>query len=205
VGEPLKRNVMLLVQCERDKNMLMTSRLLLVTAFMLLAPQIASACGCMPSMLETERQRILRERKSSQAIFSGKVLSIEISRGVYWAVKFKVERAWKYVDSQDVVIFTMSPDGASCGVDFILGENYLVYAGIAFENELWTNHCTRTQKLRYAHRDLLILGAGKRPKAKVKISTLQKHNERLERTRHERAFLLRCVGEPLKRSVRQQF
>jgi len=28
-------------------------------------------------------------------------------------------------------------------------------------------------------------------------------NKRLERTRHERAFLLSCVGEPLKRSVRR--
>ena len=29
------------------------------------------------------------------------------------------------------------------------------------------------------------------------------HNKRLERTRHERASLLSCVGEPLKRNVRR--
>jgi len=28
-----------------------------------------------------------------------------------------------------------------------------------------------------------------------------RHTKRLERTRHERASLLSCVGEPLKRSV----
>ena len=157
----------------------MTLRLLVMIAFLLLAPQIALACGCMPPMLETERQRILLERKSSKAIFSGRVLSIEISRGVYWAVKFKVERAWKKVDSDEVVVFTEHPDGASCGVEFEVGENYLVYAGIAFESELWTNHCTRTQKLQYAQKDLRILGAGKLPKPKVKTSSSPKHTKRL--------------------------
>src|SRR5258705_13759679 len=113
---------MLLGGAREDRNMLMSLRLLVMTASMLLAPQIALACGCMPSMPETERQRILRERKSSAAIFSGKVLSIEISRGVYWAVRFKVERAWKKVDSDEVVVFTEYPDGASCGVEFAVGE-----------------------------------------------------------------------------------
>jgi hypothetical protein len=31
----------------------------------------------------------------------------------------------------------------------------------------------------------------------------QRHNKRLERTRHEQASLLSCVGEPLKRNVRR--
>jgi hypothetical protein len=185
----------------------MTLRLLLMSAFMILCPQIALACGCMPSMLETERQRILGERKSSKAIFSGKVLSIEISRGVYWAVRFKVERAWKKVDSDEVVVFTEYPDGASCGVEFAVGENYLVYAGIAFENELWTNHCTRTQRLKYAQKDLRILGAGKLPKVRNRKTLLpHRSSKRLQRTRFEDALVVIEMERawnrsPLKRSV----
>jgi hypothetical protein len=36
---------------------------------------------------------------------------------------------------------------------------------------------------------------------KSPLKSAAKSNKRLERTRHERAALLSCVGEPLKRSV----
>jgi hypothetical protein len=116
--------------------------------------------------LKTERERILEERKTSKAIFSGKVLTIEVSRNSYWAVKLKVERAWKNINSDEVIIFTEIPDGASCGFEFVVGESYVVYAYDAFENELWTSHCKRTQKLLYAQTDLRFLGTGKIPKVR---------------------------------------
>jgi hypothetical protein len=150
-----------------EMNMPRAALCLLGIAFcMLLGPKVALACGCMPSMLKTERERILEERKTSKAIFSGKVLTIEVSRNAYWAVKLKVERAWKNINSDEVVIFTMIPDGASCGVEFVVGESYLVYTYNAFENELWTSHCNRTQKLMYAQADLRFLGTGKMTKAR---------------------------------------
>src|SRR5258705_2862650 len=37
---------------------------------------------------------------------------------------------------------------------------------------------------------------------KSPLKSAAKSNKRLERTRHERAALLSCVGEPLKRNVR---
>jgi hypothetical protein len=130
--------------------------------------EVALACGCMDSTLRTERESILEARKTSKAIFSGKVLTIEISRNAYWAVKLKVERAWKNIHRDEVTIFTEIPNGASCGFEFVVGESYVVYADDAFENELWTSHCKRTQKLMYAQADLRFLRT-------VKVSKVRKH------------------------------
>lgn len=76
----------------------------------------------------------------------------------------KVERTWKEVESEQVTVFTPAGDHA-CGYNFEVGQSYLVYASSTNDGELWTNHCTRTQRIAAdIDNDLKFLGKGKRPK-----------------------------------------
>jgi hypothetical protein len=76
-------------------------------------------------------------------------------------VTFAVARNWKGSDQSTIVVNTPA-SSASCGVDFVQGLEYLVYAS---ENEgiLQTNLCSRTTQLGAASEDLAVLGAGSAP------------------------------------------
>jgi hypothetical protein len=100
--------------------------------------------------------------KKSTAVFSGEVL--EIRTGVnFLQARFRVERSWKGVESDEVFVFT---DGSAESPHYRVGEKYLVFAGIR-NDKLFTGICSRTKRLEYAEEDLKQLGEGNlRSKAK---------------------------------------
>jgi hypothetical protein len=114
----------------------------------------AEACSCAQAgSMEEEFQR-------SGAVFSGKVSEVGgltperdgITTRVrpYLApVTFDVNAAWKGVSGDTAVVYGQGP-GASCGLNFELGETYLVFASGAEtgkESPLQTNFCSATRQM----------------------------------------------------------
>jgi hypothetical protein len=99
--------------------------------------------------------------RRSTAVFSGEVLEIK-SGGNFLVVRFRVERFWKGVTSEEV---SVSSDSTVESPHYRVGEKYLVFAGL-HEGKLFTGSCSRTRKLEYAQRDLDQLGEGRSPSAK---------------------------------------
>ena len=111
--------------------------------------------------------------KRHDAVFSGKVLQVKrpevitregrsefSSRGI--EVTFRVLRTWKSVDTEEVTIVTPL---SSCGYDFAVGEEYLVWANLDRSSpaRLAVGLCSRTGKLAMATKDLRKLGKGRPP------------------------------------------
>lgn len=122
--------------------------LLLLPGF---SPSMATACSCV-------EQDILpvQEMAQSTEVFSGRVVTVTPS-GSDKAARLLVERVWKGDVGRNVIL----PIGTStCSYHFVAGERYIVYA------HNWnTSVCSRTRPLSEAQEDLVVLGAGARPKA----------------------------------------
>ncbi|WP_102029070.1 hypothetical protein [Salirhabdus sp. Marseille-P4669] len=153
--------------------------LLLIVTFVSVffyAPFMKSyACSCVPPGAPVE------EMKESSAVFLGKVTEIaNKDRGSLTfppdieqvAVQFEVEKSWKGLNQKEVVVYTAS-NSASCGFEFEVGREYLVYASEG-EGNLQTSYCTRTAQLEMADEDIAELGEGKQiteKEAKTKYET----------------------------------
>jgi hypothetical protein len=114
------------------------------------------------------RENVLRERDTSKAVFSGEALSITPRDGLF-EVRFKVKRAWKNVNSPEIIVLTAIED-SHCGFKFTAGREYLVYADGSTGGNLSTSHCTRTAPLENAGEDLKVLGKGKKVRGSRKRS-----------------------------------
>ena len=117
------------------------------------------ACTCAPN--ETP-QKALSE---STAVFSGRVIELYYIDQHYYQVLFDVQESWKGIDEEPLTINT-STSGNTCGYDFELGNDYLVYAHgqtqpIGGKPELGTGICSRTTPISTAQADLLVLGEGR--------------------------------------------
>jgi hypothetical protein len=111
----------------------------------------AYACSCVPARPPAEA------RDEAQAVFSGTVRVVQPNAaGVL--VTFDVNQLWKGPEGAELTLST-SGNSASCGFEFVPGEQYLVY-GFAQDGELSTNLCTRTAPLANAGADLAALGEG---------------------------------------------
>ncbi|WP_342598344.1 hypothetical protein MHB48_12260 [Psychrobacillus sp. FSL H8-0483] len=134
------------------------------------SPINSFACSCMqPDTAQAELDR-------SAAVFSGKVVdmvdvnknnSIQSSADPI-AVLFEVKETWKGLDQTQVIIYT-ERDSASCGYEFTLDQQYLVYANET-DGELRTGLCSRTTPLLTADMDLDELGIGEKPTEQVSIN-----------------------------------
>jgi hypothetical protein len=118
-----------------------------------LKPAYACSCIAPPPPLEA--------RDEAQSVFSGTVSAIGPEANGF-LVTFDVEQLWKGPDGPQLTVSTPS-SSASCGVEFVEGEQYLVYGGFADDGRLSTNLCTRTAPLASAGDDLAALGAGATP------------------------------------------
>ncbi|MHA6261506.1 LPXTG cell wall anchor domain-containing protein [Sporosarcina sp. CAU 1771] len=131
--------------------------LLLILLSVYFKPIPAAACSCMmppsPDVALTE----------AAAVFSGEVVDVKKSKNDYGkTVQFQVNEIWKGIDSATVSVFTGN-DSAGCGIDFIVGKEYLVYANTMDSNGkdiLSTTLCDRTAELVNAADDLAIIGEG---------------------------------------------
>ncbi|USK33310.1 hypothetical protein LIT25_22745 [Bacillus sp. F19] len=117
------------------------------------------ACSC------AQQPSVQSELENKTAIFSGKVLKVTVSSQK--KVLIDVDLIWKGPSQSQLMIET-ERDSAGCGVDFIEGENYLVYA-FGDKNNLETGLCERTNLLTDAGDDIRILGAGKKPEKQVNL------------------------------------
>lgn len=147
--------------------------MLAASAFILYA-DIANACSCLPRQPEAYFE-------SANVVFAGRVVDvIEPGRrlGRYnpnvtnRRVRFEVSEVWKGNKARQIVL-TTSESSASCGFNFIEGENYLVYAARS-EGRLTTNLCSGTKPLSQAQEDLLMLGKKESPRDTVSFETAQK-------------------------------
>ena len=120
-------------------------------AALLATTGFAIACSCAPS------PGVAESLKDSAAVFAGKVLSISPSGDDPEAamsgfkITFAVEKSWKGIRTEKVVIAT-SPGGGMCGYHFEKEGRYLVYA--SGDKELSTGICSRTAPLDEAAGDV---------------------------------------------------
>ena len=135
---------------------------IMVGVWVLIAPAGAVACTCdLPSPGTTQKQQLSEARKKSKAVFSGEV--VEVIAGpqtAYLKVRFKLEKSWKGVLADEVIVVT-GRGGGDCGYRFEVGTRYLVFAYGVDDRKLETNICQRTKELAKADRDLKLLGKGR--------------------------------------------
>jgi hypothetical protein len=74
---------------------------------------------------------------------------------------FWVKTVWKGPRARRVRVLTGGGDG-DCGVHFVAGLDYVVYAYNAERRQLETSTCSRTASSKEAQSDLLVLGTGVR-------------------------------------------
>ena len=92
----------------------------------------------------------------ADVVFSGEVINITLDESNYlYQVTFQTIDVWKGEMLDEIIILTET-DSAMCGYNFQTNNEYLVY-GYIYANEFYTNICTRTNLLDYAHEDLAYL------------------------------------------------
>ena len=142
---------------------------LLFLIFIGLFPRQASACSCAyPESVEDELNR-------KTAVFSGKVIKMEDENKRSYIqssadpieVLFEVNESWKGVETSQVIV-SAARSSASCGYEFELDKEYIVYAYGEIDH-LETGLCERTALLSEAGEDLAILGQGKAPTEQVDL------------------------------------
>lgn len=143
--------------------------------FLICIPSTSYACSCV------EPNSVKEEFKQSSAVFSGKAIKIVDknksmfgqSSADFLAVVFEVDDSWKGIDQKQVVVYT-ERSSASCGFEFTLNNNYLVYA-YEVDGQLRVSLCSRTSPLSEATKDLEELGKGETPTKQASID-LQNDN-----------------------------
>ncbi len=125
------------------------------------APPAVYACSCMPP---APPQEALAE---ATAVFAGQVMAVEVSEGPVNSsadpvqATFDVSQVWKG-DITKSVTLTTPRESASCGFNFEVGREYIVYAWDDGDG-LSTNLCSRTAELAPDLEDLDALGPGAAP------------------------------------------
>jgi hypothetical protein len=134
-----------------------------VGVWVLFIPITASACTCdLPSPGKTAKQLVFEARKQATAVFAGEVVEVIADPQMgYLKVKLRVEKLWKGVLTNEVIVVT-GRGGGDCGYRLEVGARYLMFA-YGDEVKLETNICQRTKGLAHAVEDLKLLGKGKLP------------------------------------------
>lgn len=123
--------------------------IVLISVVLLIGSGIASACKCM------EKNNPREEFYSSDAVFTGRVISMEQRYGM--VVAMRAERVFKGPIGNEVVVHT-GLGSRDCGFPFEIGESYLVYARQdPMNGELITNSCFRTAELSWVNEEIRAL------------------------------------------------
>lgn len=135
--------------------------LLTIIGLLIFTQTDALACSCLPNFNLPLKQQVNEARKTSDAVFSAKVIEItKQPQNYYTSVKLIVENSWKGNITKEITIST-GLGGAACGYPFEIGKSYLIYAYGSIKSKLSTGICSRTTILSNATKDLKILGKGK--------------------------------------------
>lgn len=137
-------------------------------------PSESQACSCAmpPSVGEA--------KNDSTAVFMGRALGVKVQNHLITlsgpimnrqATLFEVKRVWKGGSQTQQIVY--DPGGeTSCGIDFMPGKMYLVYAyeDPSQDGILSTNLCTRTKEISQASEDSTALGQGIEATEQVDLS-----------------------------------
>ncbi len=134
----------------------------------LLQPRPVYACSC---VMDPRGEAPAAGLQRARAVFAGRVTRVnDLLSG--WTgrpvrVTFDVAQVWKGPAERHIMIRT-GTGGGDCGIDFRLGEDYIVYAYDAQDppgtgSGLAANSCSRTDVLADAQADLAAFGAGTAP------------------------------------------
>lgn len=151
-----------------------------VAALAMLAINILEtrACTCLPPPPPAQAFA------EADAVFMGKVIAFELTGDASSPrlAKFAVTKIWK--GERGAVNEILTPNNsAACGYDFLVGENYVIYADQDDNGKLHTNLCTRTKPVRFADDDLKYLAtAASFPLAVGNTWTLQ---QKITQTRYQ--------------------
>jgi hypothetical protein len=136
---------------------------LVILLMLVLKPMPTAACSC--AVMPSPEQGF----SDAQAVFSGEVINIKenssLLGGYGKTVFFDVKETWKGTEGKEVAIMTGS-GGGDCGVAFVVGQEYLVYANVSdmYEKQsLSTTICSPTKALGDATEDLAVFGQGQIP------------------------------------------
>ena len=137
----------------------------LIGVWLMVHPEQSYACSCGESGSPSE------ELEWADAVFMGRAVSVspieEVSGGRTYVdslmTEFDVSTVWKGPLNPTIYI-NSGADGASCGLAFKQGVEYIVYAYYGGRRDgLGTGYCTRTTSLSWAVADLAELGEGQTP------------------------------------------
>src|SRR5690606_36426110 len=84
-------------------------------------------------------------------------------------VKFEVDQSWKGSNQSELIVYT-ERDSASCGFEFSLNKEYVVYAKEE-DGKLRASICSRTAPVASAKEDLTELGQGEKPVKQLSSNT----------------------------------
>ena len=136
---------------------------LVIFLVFVLKPMPTAACSC--AMMPSPEEGF----SNAQAVFSGEVIDIKENSGLLGGygktVLFAVKETWKGTNDAEVAI-TTGDGGGDCGVAFVVGQKYLVYANLSDmykEQSLSTTICSPTKELGAAIEDLAVFGQGQVP------------------------------------------
>lgn len=134
----------------------------------------ASACSCNTPTVELGLQQ-------ANQVFSGRVLAVELRtrepdadglRQIDSHVLFEVNEWWKGQTPSQIEITTSGGGGPSCGLEFVTGQQYLVYAIKDLKTDMLVSTlCSRTKWLSTAHEDLAYLSKGAKPTEVVHLES----------------------------------
>lgn len=113
------------------------------------------ACLC-PALEVKERVELMK--KEADAIFTGTVGSVEAIKANSFKVVISVESSWIAEDTDEYTIYTSGASPGGCGVSFLKGRSYLVYAKKDNDGRFVTEICWGTREMSSANEDLMILG-----------------------------------------------
>lgn len=158
------------------RKILIAISFVLLFCSIIVDPSTSFACSCMQPPSPEE------ELKRKTAVFSGKVIEIvdTESKSLLQSsadpirVVFEVDRTWKGIDQTQAIVYT-ARDSASCGFNFSLNEEYIVYA-YGEVGSLKTGICDRTNSIDNAAEDLEALGEGSKPGTVVDLLEKSNHN-----------------------------
>lgn len=135
------------------------------------------ACSCI------QPGTAIEELERSDFVFSGKVIdiidskkdAIEQSSADLIEIHFEVSNTWKGVNETEVLFYT-ERDSASCGFNFNINDEYLVYVN-EYEGKKTVSLCSKTSLLANASEDLTALGEGQKPSEVVELGKNASHGE----------------------------
>ena len=147
----------------------------LIGLWLMAHPEQSYACSCAQPSSPSEAL------EGADAVFMGRAVSVSKVEEVYGdrtyvdsvVTEFNVSTVWKGPLNQTIYI-NSGADGASCGLAFTEGVEYIVYAyHSGRRGGLGTGLCTRTTGLSGAMEDLAGLGQGTAPVQVPSASTPQ--------------------------------